>query len=102
MASEDTRFKPGQSGNPGGATKEQRAQQRAVKEKALEHCLEALQKHVDLMRNSPDERIQQASANSILDRGLGKPAQALIGGDEDEAPLQLAGVLKLVKPAEKA
>ena len=35
---------------------------------------------------------------SILDRGLGKPAQAITGGDEDDAPLKVEGVLKLVRP----
>jgi hypothetical protein len=32
------------------------------------------------------------------DRLDGKPAQALIGGDDDDNPIKVEGVLKLVKP----
>jgi|SRR6185436_3094417 len=96
-----TQFKPGKSGNPGGMTKEQRAQIAVVRSAALEHCPQAIRELVELM-NSTDPKVKLAACNSILDRGMGKPAQAITGGDEGDAPLQLAGVLKLVKPAEKA
>jgi HEAT repeat protein len=40
--------------------------------------------------DSDDERIQLAAANSILDRGLGKPAQDVnIAGQQDGNPLRL-------------
>ena len=87
-------FKPGQSGNPGGRPKEAAE----VKALARTHSQEAVQKLVDLMRSSADERTIIAACNSILDRGLGKPAQAITGGDEDDAPLKVEGVLKLVRP----
>lgn len=32
------------------------------------------------------------------DRMDGKPAQAIIGGDEDDAPLTIKGVIELVRP----
>ena len=35
------------------------------------------------------------------DRLDGKPAQAIVGGDEDDPPIKVEGVLKLVKPEEK-
>lgn len=93
-----TQFKPGAEwkGNPGGITKEVKAQQRAARELALQYCPRAIQELVKLL-DSDDERVRTVAANSILDRGLGKPAQALVG-DADEAPIQLAGILKLTKP----
>jgi hypothetical protein len=33
------------------------------------------------------------------DRMDGKPAQALIGGDDDDPPLKVEGIVKLVRPA---
>jgi hypothetical protein len=30
----------------------------------------------------------------------GKPAQAIVGGDDDDNPIKLEGVLKLVRPSE--
>jgi phage terminase large subunit-like protein len=30
----------------------------------------------------------------------GKPAQAIVGGDEDDNPIQVSGVIKLTKPGE--
>lgn len=92
-------FKPGAAwtGNAGGLTKEVRAQQRAARELALQYCPRAIQELVNLL-DSEDPRVRIVAANSILDRGLGKPAQALVGGDEGDAPIQLAGILKLTKP----
>jgi len=39
-----------------------------------------------------------ASFKEINDRLEGKPAQAIIGGDEDDAPISIQGVVKLVRP----
>jgi hypothetical protein len=91
------KFQPGQSGNPSGRPKEAAE----VKALARSHSKAAVEKLVDLMRSSADERTIIAACNSILDRGLGKPAQAITGGDEDDAPLRVEGVLKLVKPDAK-
>ena len=37
----------------------------------------------------------------IGDRLEGKPAQAIVGGDEDDNPVRVEGVLRLVKPSEE-
>jgi hypothetical protein len=92
------KFQPGQSGNPSGRPKEAAE----VKTLARSHSQEAVNKLVELMRSSADERTIIAACNSILDRGLGKPAQAIVGGDEDDAPVRVEGVLTLVKPKEDA
>ncbi len=85
-------FKPGQSGNPGGRPKENAE----VKALAKSLCLEAMRKLADLMRSS-DEKVAKAAADSILDRGLGRPAQVVIG-DRDEDPVQVEGRIRLIKP----
>ena len=46
---------------------------------------DAFDKLVKLMK-SPDERIRLQACIEILNRGWGKLAQAIIGGDEDDAP----------------
>ena len=68
------RFKPGQSGNPGGRPKVL-AQ---VRELAREKSVEAINTLVAIMRDeAQDARARVAAANAILDRGWGKPAQAI-------------------------
>lgn len=71
-----TRFKKGQSGNPGGMTAEQAKKRQEMQLAALEHCPAALKELVNLLA-SADPRVRVVAANSILDRGLGKPAQAI-------------------------
>ncbi len=54
-----------------------------MKELAARHGAEAVNKLVWLMRRGADERTQLAAARELLDRGFGKPAQAIgahIGG----------------------
>ena len=64
-------WKPGQSGNPAGKTKAVWRMTDLAREKGPE----AIQKLVDLMRNSPDDRVQYMAATHLLDRGFGKPKQ---------------------------
>ena len=60
-----------------------------VKKLARTKCPAAIDKLVALLA-SKDERIQLAAANSILDRGLGKPAQDVnVGGQENGIPVRL-------------
>ena len=75
MPSSDTRFRPGQSGNPGGRPKAERN----VRELAQQHTAEAVEALVDVVRTGkPAERVQAATV--LLDRGLG-PA---VHGDRDD------------------
>lgn len=76
-------FEAGKSGNPGGRPKENAE----VKALARSHCKVAVQKLAALM-DSPDDKTSLAACNSILDRGLGKPATVIVG-DDDEPPVRV-------------
>ena len=72
MPSSDTRFRPGQSGNPGGRPKAERN----VRELAQQHTAEAVEALVDVVRTGkPAERVQAATA--LLDRGWGRPSASI-------------------------
>jgi Family of unknown function (DUF5681) len=86
----DTRFKPGQSGNPAGRPKQPKtvAEVRAI---ARDHTVGAITTLVNVHKNPkapPAARV--AAATAILDRGWGKPASLYLEGAE-----QL--VIKVVK-----
>jgi hypothetical protein len=76
------KFQPGQSGNPAGRPVN------PVKMLARENSRVAFEQILTLMR-SDDPRIAFAAAQEVLNRGWGKPAQAIVG-DDDEAPVQVA------------
>ena len=65
MGNEATRFRPGQSGNPGGRPKGIAAKAREHTDRAIEVLAEALE--------SQDERVRVTAAEKLLDRGYGKP-----------------------------
>ena len=45
------------------------------------------------------EAARVSAANALLDRGWGKPAQAITGGDEDDKPVGIAVIERIiVKP----
>lgn len=72
-------FKPGQSGNPSGRAKGLGK----LRELAQVHTESALQTLVDIMNNKQaTENSRVAAANSLLDRGWGKPSQAITGLDD--------------------
>lgn len=75
-------FQPGQSGNPGGRPKGEAK----VREAAREHTEAALAVLVGALSDE-DARVRIKAAETLLDRGWGKPKQT-IGGD-DESPLQM-------------
>jgi hypothetical protein len=67
-----TKWKPGQSGNPGGRPKEERE----VLELARQHSPEAIRKLVEWMR-SDSSKASIMACQALLDRAFGKPAQAV-------------------------
>jgi hypothetical protein len=75
-------FLPGQSGNPGGRPKGYVE----VRELAREHTAEAIEKLVAVMRKGESEQAQILAANSLLDRGWGRPTQP-IAGDPEGPPI---------------
>ena len=81
-------FAPGQSGNPGGRSKESAR----IKALAASKAESAINKLVKIMETSEDEKNVIAAANALLDRGIGKPAQVHIGGDEDDPAIRIAKV----------
>ena len=70
------RFLPGTSGHPGGSP----GAGRDVRRLACAHSTEAFGKLLQLMRGDDDE-LSLRAALAILDRALGKPAQAITGPD---------------------
>lgn len=56
--------------------------QSTLKELAREYTDEALEALLDVLRNATSDGAKVQAANSILDRGYGKPSQVL-AGDED-------------------
>jgi hypothetical protein len=67
------RFLPGNLGNPKGRPKENNE----IKELAKQNCVEAFGVIVDIMRNALDVRLKFLAAQEVLNRAIGKPAQAL-------------------------
>ena len=66
------RFAPGVSGNPNGRPKVAAA----IRELAREHGHAAIDRLVQLM-NSKDEMVSLHAARALLDRGYGRPEQAI-------------------------
>ena len=79
-------WKPGQSGNPGGWAGPVREAQRI----ARENSPAAMRKLVKMLED-PDSRVAVVAANSILDRAMGKPKEAVTERDGGP-PLDLSGL----------
>jgi hypothetical protein len=72
-----TRFKPGQSGNPAGP-KPGYKQPSQIQYYALAKCREAIDVVARVMREPKDgDNVRLRACEMILDRGLGKPNQAV-------------------------
>jgi hypothetical protein len=83
-----TSFQPGQSGNPAGKRSATDAE-REARELAKKHCPEAIMVLVNLMRHGRQEVARANAANSLLDRGIGKPAQQTILTGANDGPVQI-------------
>ena len=83
------RFPKGKSGNPGGRPKVEGE----VRAPAQQHGPAALQRLIALMK-SKNERVAVVAAQTVLDRGYGRPAQAL----QLEGELGISGSLTITRP----
>jgi hypothetical protein len=79
----DTRWQPGQSGNPGGRPKVLGA----FRERLREHADKAVQTLVDAL-DDENSRVRVAAAAELLDRAYGKAPQSLTN-ESGEGPLEL-------------
>jgi hypothetical protein len=62
-----------------------------------ERAIQVLQGIMDQPTASDAARV--SAANSLLDRGWGKPAQAITGGDDDDKPVGISVIERIiVKP----
>lgn len=75
------RWGKGQSGNPGGRPK----MPKDALELANAACPEAIRKAIELL-NHGDPRVRLKAIELVLDRGLGKPKQAVDVTDLTERP----------------
>ncbi len=89
MAKSSTTWGAGKSANPGGRSK----MEKDVRDLAREHSVAAITRLAWLMENAQSERTQAAAAEALLDRAWGRPAQAIIGGSEDDPPIQLSEII---------
>lgn len=85
------RFAPGHSGNPGGRLRDD------VRPLAREYGAEAIDKLVAIMRDGEPE-VALRAAVALLDRGWGKPAQAITG--DGGGPIALSAV-RTIEEAER-
>jgi hypothetical protein len=89
-------FVKGQSGNPSGRP----TIPSEVRELARAASVDAIKLHIAVM-NDPDEPtpVRQKSADTIMDRAWGKPAQPVDGDGEGGAIKQLVEI-RFVRPGE--
>ena len=76
-------WKKGESGNPGGRPKANLE----VIELARSYCTAAIKRLAYLSTKAKSESAQVAACTALLDRGFGKPPQALKVGGDGNSPL---------------
>lgn len=88
-----------QPGNRNAAKgKEFRQALRRVLARRYNTVSEGLEKVAELLLDAAEAK-EAWAAKEIADRFDGKPAQAIIGGDEDQPPVNVKGVIDLVRPS---
>ncbi len=87
-------FKKGQSGNPGGRPKVI-AEVRDLAREQTEKSVKALVSIRDSTKAPPAARV--AAANSLLDRGWGRPAQTISGDPENPQKL----IVEIIDPTRR-
>lgn len=88
------KFEKGQSGNPGGRPKEVKEVQDLARAKSVD----AIERLAKIMKDDgAPHAAQVAAANSILDRALGKPPQA-VTGEGGEGPVLANITVTFVRP----
>lgn len=86
-------FVKGKSGNPGGRPKEEAEVVRLARENSV-MALETLVRFAQ----SEDPKAAIPAANSILDRALGRPKQAVAHEGEDGGPLTITILTGVPRP----
>lgn len=86
-------FVKGQSGNPRGRPKVDFE----AREAARQYGQEAVEKLAELMRGD-DPRVASTAAQALLDRGFGKPTQAVEVSGQDGGPIMTGITVTLVEP----
>ncbi len=87
-------FKKGQSGNPGGRPKELKG----IKELAQNNAELAIMALIRVAQHGKSESARVMAANSILDRGFGKPVQSTEVSGVDGKPIVTAIEVSFVLP----
>lgn len=94
----DGRFKPGQSGNPGGRPKAALPDGRTIAEVAREYSLTAIETLFDICTDpAAPHSAKRAAADSLIDRGWGQAKQAVELAGANGAPLP-AIEIRLIQP----
>jgi hypothetical protein len=84
--------RPGAGRPKGSRDAATKAQQATISDIARRHTVEAVEALLDVMRSGSDSA-RVAAANSILDRGYGKPVQAVEHTGKDGEALPFTGFL---------
>jgi hypothetical protein len=83
------KFEKGKSGNPGGRPKDSLG----LRALAREHTESAIKTLAEIMRSKASpEAARVSAAVALLDRGYGKPAQAITGADG--GPVQFEKIVR--------
>lgn len=90
-------WKPGESGNPSGRPRDTVR----VGELARSYAVEAIDTLVAIMRHSPETRDQLSAAQALLDRGYGKPMQAVEHSGPEGSAIPLGLDLSALSPDQR-